>query len=242
MKKTIIGVVAKHRDVTKIRTDTTIRDEIKDSIFHNGAIAVGILPSMREITLVNPGNEQEIYRNLDNLFTKVEKNNMITQIEMCDGIILSGGILSDAYEVWIANYCHKHNIPMLAICAGENNMVRALGGTVKEVDEKIHYKQLQQYAHDITIKKDSLLYRMIGKQNIKVNSRHKRAVDNLVNMEVVATDENGNIEAIEDRTKTCFLGVRFHPESLYLSDENHNKLIRNFIKICSQNKKTKYEI
>ncbi len=243
MKKTIIGIVAKHRDVNKLRTDTTIRDEIKDSIFYNGAIAIGILPSMKEITLVNPENEKEIYANLSHIFTKKEKENMIYQINMCDGIILAGGILSDAYEVWVANYCYKKNIPLLAICAGENNLVRSVGGTIKHVDdENKHNQQTEDYAHDVEIKKDSLLFKMIGKQKLKVNSRHKRVVDNPSNLQVVARDENGNVEAVEDKTKTCFVGVRFHPESLYLKDENHNNLIKNFIKICVKQNQKKNEL
>ena len=55
-------------------------------------------------------------------------------------------------------------------------------------------------------------------------------------------DENGNIEAVEDKSKTCFMGLRFHPESLYLTDENHNNIIKKFIEICSNVKRENLDL
>ena len=49
MKKTIIGIVGKHIKDNKFRTDTLIRDEVKQAIFDNGAIAIGILSPNEEI-------------------------------------------------------------------------------------------------------------------------------------------------------------------------------------------------
>lgn len=237
MNKVIIGIVAKHRDVKKLRTDTLIRDEIKDVIFYNGAIAIGILPSLKKIEIVNPQNEKDIYENLEHLLSKEEKENLIAQIELCDGVILGGGITSDAYEVWIANYCHKNNIPILAICAGENNLVRGVGGTVKSVENpEFHNQQLLDYVHDIKIEKNSKLFQMVGKSKLKVNSRHKIVIDNPACLSIVARDEQGNIEAVEDKTKLCYMGVRFHPESLYLIDKQHNNIFKSFVEICKQKK------
>mgnify|MGYP007089118256 CR=1 FL=1 len=41
--KVIIGIVGKHYNSEKQRTDTYIRDEVKQAIFDNGGIAIGIL-------------------------------------------------------------------------------------------------------------------------------------------------------------------------------------------------------
>ncbi len=41
-KKPIIGIVSKHFLKEEIRPDMFIRDEIKQSIFDNGGIAIGI--------------------------------------------------------------------------------------------------------------------------------------------------------------------------------------------------------
>ena len=47
--RTVIGIVGKHINDNKIRTDTLIRDEVKQAIFDNGAIAIGILSPNEEI-------------------------------------------------------------------------------------------------------------------------------------------------------------------------------------------------
>lgn len=43
MSKVVIGIVGKHIKDDKIRTNTLIRDEVKQAIFDNGAIGIGIL-------------------------------------------------------------------------------------------------------------------------------------------------------------------------------------------------------
>ena len=45
MDKPIIGIVCKHKksDINCIRPDSKIRDEVKQAIFDNGGISIGIL-------------------------------------------------------------------------------------------------------------------------------------------------------------------------------------------------------
>ena len=159
MKKAIIGIVAKHRNIELLRPDTFIRDELKDAIFYNGGIAIGILPPCRDITLVNPFNEREAYEKLNSLLTLKEREDLINQIELCNGIILCGGSASDAYEMLIAKYCYEKDIPILAICAGHSNMVRGIGGSTKRIDGELHNKPRDNYAHNILVDKYSRFYK-----------------------------------------------------------------------------------
>ena len=46
---------------------------------------------------------------------------------------MQGGIETDNYEIIIAKYCYDNNIPVLGICAGQNNIVRALGGATYKI-------------------------------------------------------------------------------------------------------------
>ncbi|MBQ8443949.1 MAG: gamma-glutamyl-gamma-aminobutyrate hydrolase family protein [Clostridia bacterium] len=233
MKKIVVGIVAKHRLVDVRRPDLVIRDELKDAIFHNGAIAIGILPPCRAVTLVTPENESEISKNIESLLTEEEKENLITQINMCDGIVLAGGSKSDAYEIWIAKYCHEKDIPLLAICAGQNNMVRAMGGTTKVVNNPEFHSQFnEELVHEVNLAKVSRLNKAIGKNQFQVNSRHKRTIDKTGGLEVVGYDDEGNIEIVEDKNKKYFMGIRFHPESLYLEKEEHNKIFEDFLDSC----------
>lgn len=42
-KQVIIGIVARHKAIEEKRTNSLIRDEVKQAIFDNGGIAIGIL-------------------------------------------------------------------------------------------------------------------------------------------------------------------------------------------------------
>ena len=67
-----------------------------------------------------------------------------------------------------------------------------------------------------------------------VNSRHKNTIGDCKFLSIAAYDEFGNIEVTEDKSKKCFLGMRFHPESLYQKDQLHNTIFSKFIEICSK--------
>lgn len=48
-KPVIIGVIARHKKTEEKRTNSLIRDEVKQAIFDNGGIAIGILSPNEEI-------------------------------------------------------------------------------------------------------------------------------------------------------------------------------------------------
>lgn len=227
MKKVVIGIVSKHysKDFYNFR-DTYIRDELKQAIFDNGAIAIGILPSCFEkIQATNDWKDS---------LTQKEKENIIYQINLCDGIILQGGGFSDEYECYIAKYCYDNNIPILGICAGNNNLVRAVGGKISKLDTPEEHKSMEKYVHEINIDRDSILYKIIGREKIMVNSRHKCYTENASNLKKTAYSQDGIIEAVEDASKKFYLAVQFHPESLYKIDENMNNIFKYFIKTCEK--------
>lgn len=225
MSKAIIGVVSKHNGETKKRPNTYIRDEVKQAIFDNGAIAIGILPTEQQIKLC--GNDWKDTQ------TQKEKEDLICQLNLCDGIIIQGGTQNDEYENIIAKYCYDNNIPVLGICAGQNNIIRGLGGTTLKVDNpEKHNNSNDDYVHSIKINKNSQFYKIIGKDEIMVNSRHNNSVDQCPLLDKVAYCEDGYADVIESKDKDFYIGVRFHPESLYKIDENHNNIFVEFINVC----------
>ncbi len=229
MSKSIIGIVAKH-DIksTKIRTSSLIRDEVKQAIFANNAIAIGILSPNEEIQYTVDDWQKYEY--------KIKKEEIIEQINLCDGIILQGGNSNEAYENWIAKYCYENDIPVLGLCGGQNSIVRALGGTTYKIkNPEEHNRQREQYVHNIKINKKSKFYDIVGKEEIMVNSRHNRDVDNCPKLEKVAFCEDGYADVIESKDKLFYLGTRFHPESLYKIDDNMNNIFKKFIEVCKNN-------
>lgn len=138
--KVIIGIVGKHYISDKKRTDSYIRDEVKQAIFDNDAIAIGIL---------SPNEE---------------------------------------------------------------------------------------YVHYINIEYPSKFYNIVKENRIKVNSRHKNILEKYPLLQVSATDEDGYPDVVESENKKFYIGVRFHPESLYKIDTNMNNIFRYFIDQCKKNK------
>lgn len=225
--KIVIGIVGKHYQSDKKRTDTYVRDEVKQAIFDNGGIATKIL---------SPSEELMYYRNNWKIFEKrLIKDDIIKQIDLCDGIILQGGTTNEVYESFIAKYCYDNDIPCLGICAWQNCIANALGGTIKYIDNlEIHSKPNDEYVHFITINKNSKFYNIIKKEKIKVNSRHKNIIDDSKNLEQVAFCIDNYPDVIEDKNKKFYIGLRFHPESLYKTNENINNIFKFFIEQCKK--------
>lgn len=228
-KKVIIGIVAKHYNLNNKRTNSYIRDEVKQAVIDNGGIAIGILA---------PNEKILFYRNEWQKFAdELLVNNIIAQLALCDGIILQGGTTTEVFETFIAKYCYENNIPILGICAGQNCIVNAVGGTIKYVDNpEKHYKTDEDYVHLIHIKKDTKFYEIINKESIMVNSRHKNTIANSSILDEVAFCDDGYADVVEAEDKDFYVGVRFHPESLYKIDENMNNIFRSFIEIIRNNK------
>lgn len=230
MSKPIIGIVAKHYNYKQKRLETFIRDEVEQAIFDNGGIAIGILPPNIDKTLAKDNWQEQL--------TTIEKHNFYEQIALCDGIILQGGGYVDEYECFIAKYCYLYDIPILGICAGKHNMVRAVGGSIGKLDNDKHHKE-DRYVHSIKIDKNSKAYTLIGKEEVEVNSRHFRYSLNTGPLKVVAVSPDGIDEIVEDVTKTFYVGVQFHPESLYTKDKYMNNIFVHFLDICTQYKNRK---
>lgn len=226
-RKPIIGIVTKHFvNESSIRPDMYIRDEVKQAVFDNGGIAIGITLPRDEITDVREDKWE------DDL-TEEERENLITQINLCDGIIFQGGAACDYYEMNACKYCYDNDIPTLGLCCGQNVMVRVLGGTTYKISNpEKHMRPNDKYAHKIMVNKNSRFYEIVKTNEMMVNSRHRRAVKDCPGLEKVAFCEDGYADVIESKDKKFYLGVRFHPESVYKEDPRANAIFRAFIEAC----------
>ena len=85
--------------------------------------------------------------------------------------------------------------------------------------------------HEVTIIKDSLLYAIISKHKILVNSAHHQAVKNPgKGLKINAKSSDGVIEGIEDPLKNFCIGVQWHPE--FLIQDSDLLLFKKFIDSC----------
>lgn len=144
-------------------------------------------------------------------------------IDKCKGIILQGG--NDIYEIdeEIIKYIYNKKIPVLGICLGFQLMGKTFNGKINRLNN--NHNKNEKYVHSIKIIRNSLLYKIIGKEEIFVNSRHQ---DHLLNssLKISSISNDGIIESIEDKIHPFFIGVQWHPETL--NDENSKKLFSYF--------------
>lgn len=226
----IIGIISKHNPKNTGCEKTYITDATKQSIFDNGAIPIGILPPKLEVNYKGNCN----YWNND--LNEEEKNNLISQINLCDGIILQGGTEMDNYEFIVAKYCYDNNIPILGICAGQNAIVKALGGTSFKIPNPEKHNVSRDYVHSIKINTSSKFYSIIGSEELLVNSLHTNSIDTCPHLDKVAFCEDGYPDVVESKDKDFYIGVRFHPEDLYHKDQKINNIFRAFIDACKKQK------
>ncbi len=147
-----------------------------------------------------------------------------TLIDKCDGIILPGGKVSHELDDKIVKYLYDIDKPTFGICLG----MQLMGMTFNNhnIIAVNNHQNGNNYSHIIKIDKDTLLYNIIGEENIKVNSLHSFCIP-YTKLHASAHSDDKTIEAIEDKRKTFFLGVQWHPE--LLDDENSDKLFTYFI-------------
>ena len=85
------------------------------------------------------------------------------------------------------------------------------------------------------IKKDTLLYDILGQEEIMVNSFHNyHSEDNNI-FKVNAISEDNIIEGIELSDKKFILGVQWHPESMIDSAPNMKQLFFALVRYAKVN-------
>ncbi|MDR4508239.1 MAG: gamma-glutamyl-gamma-aminobutyrate hydrolase family protein [Candidatus Brocadiaceae bacterium] len=116
----------------------------------------------------------------------------------------------------------RHKKPILSICYGTQLVNVCLGGSlIQDIPSEISgasiHKDAQneQHSHPITIEKNSLLYKIVGKDCVRVNSTHHQAIKDLgKGLKATAHSADGVIEAIELEGDPFLLGVQWHPEGM----------------------------
>lgn len=147
-------------------------------------------------------------------------------INKCDGIIIQGGDTFNDKHLRIVNYLYDENIPTFGICLGMQIMGVLFNGKLDTIN---NHKSKLNYVHEVTIDKKSLLYKIIKKDKIIVNSRHSFY---LTNTDLDIVGKSDVCEAIESKNSVFFLGVQWHPEAMVAYDIVQGKILEYFIEGC----------
>ena len=227
-RKPIVGIVGKPQCDYIIWNKICVSNEIKDAVNKNGGIAIGILPQskIKEIKEDKPFSYQNYYLDEKSL------NDLFQTINMCDGIILEGGIVICDYEQEIARYCTEKDIPLLGICCGCINMALSTGGSISldnyDYLKQKHFSLENMDMHKVKINKNSKLFNLINDDEFIVNSIHKCKINNPGKYEIKGISDDGIIELLEIEDKKFNIGVQWHPE-LITEKQEQNLIFKTFI-------------
>ena len=230
MKKPIIGIPCKvrERDKTDLWHRMEVVDELRVLVIEHGGIAIMLMPSEDtfDFNQSDLGDPKQL--------SAEEIEDLHAQVDLCDGILLQGGLYSCAYEVEIARYALEKDIPLMGICAGFNNILRSLGSNVYEDPSEAHSIYSRDYRHDLKIVKDTPLYEIIGSEEYRVNSLHTMIADR-GRVEgygrINAYSPEGLVECFDVPEKKFVLAIKWHPE-IMMEETYVGRLFDRYIEAC----------
>lgn len=140
------------------------------------------------------------------------------------------------FDIKLIKKLMKKKKPIMGICLGMQELNVAFGGDIiQDIPSMIPSSDVNhrgidavKHAHKVNIVKNSLLYKIINKNSINVNSGHHQAVGKIAKKFVAtAVAPDGVVEAIECKNCDNFvLGLQWHTE--FLLDKNDVKIIQAF--------------
>lgn len=151
----------------------------------------------------------------------------------------------DSFELALLPAVMERDLPVLGICRGIQTLNIGLGGDIyQDIVSQYHAEGVplvghsQKAAgavmtHSVYVEKGTLLYDIVNKDRIAVNSFHHQSVRRLAPGIVMAgKSADGLTEAVSRPVSKFFLGVQWHPEHLYTESEDAKKIFEAFVQSC----------
>jgi putative glutamine amidotransferase len=149
----------------------------------------------------------------------------------------------DDFELAVTREALRRDMPVLAICRGQQVLNVALGGTLVQ-DIPTQFPQATQHypkdvprwhmAHDALVLPGTRLRAILGTDALPVNSFHHQAVRELGrDLRLAARGQDGVVEAIESTRHRFVIGVQWHPEAMWNRDPDHQELFRALVGAAS---------
>ena len=182
-------------------------------------------------------------------------------IDICDGFLFTGGadiepkrygetpkptcgkpqIYRDELDFKAFYKAMKADKPILAICRGMQLVNAALGGTLyqdipTEYETNMLHRQTESVnepSHAVNVIPDTPLSTIAVGKTMMANSFHHQAVKKLADgCRIMATANDGIIEAIYHEEARYLRAYQWHPERLCIKDDDNRKIFDDFIEVC----------
>ncbi len=226
-QKPVIGISSSHEKDDKL----FVRQAYTDAITKAGGI-----PFIIPVT-DNPDVLQDILANLSGLLiTGGDDIDPAFYNEKPIGTQNDIDMQNDNFNLAIIRMAYDINMPILGICRGEQVINVAFGGSLYQdipiqVSSKIKHNKIDddtKSIHSVSITKDSRLYKIIGTNNLTVNSSHHQSIKHVAgNLKVVALTADNIIESVESIDNNNIVAVQWHPECM--SDTSETRIFNDFI-------------
>ncbi len=137
----------------------------------------------------------------------------------------------DAFDLAMARWAISKEIPLLAICRGNQVVNVALGGSLVQDMTEAKGRAHRGKVHDIELADDSPLREVVSDDRITISCSHHQCIDRLGdNLLPAAYAADGTIEAVTlTGHEGWFLGVQWHLEDFADTDPRQRDIFRALI-------------
>jgi putative glutamine amidotransferase len=186
-------------------------------------------------------------------------------VERLDGLLFAGGedvqpslygehphhllgavdLHRDEIELALANWAIERDMPTLGICRGMQLLNVALGGSLyqdigAQVESSFKHSHKDQprnwIAHTIEIEPGSQMERILGANEVWVNSLHHQAVKQPGKGVIISGHaEDGVAELLEVPNRRFMVAVQGHPEEIYTHETVWSRVFSAFVSACEAN-------
>lgn len=145
----------------------------------------------------------------------------------------------DAVEWRLIDEALERDLPILAICRGLQMLNVHHGGSLRQhlglAKHDTDFEDKSTVAHEVAVEPESHLAEILGRNSLRVNSRHHQAVDRLgEGLRISARDsEDDTIEALEQPNRRFVIAVQWHPEDQVFKEPEQKKLFERFASACA---------
>jgi len=183
-------------------------------------------------------------------------------LQRVDGLLLSGGgdvdpalygkkphprlgrvdRRRDEFEIALAREALERDVPILAICRGQQLLNVATGGTLlQDIPSELEGASehdapggRRRRSHVVELLPHTRLRAILGRDTVAVNSFHHQAVDRVGRGLTTAgrCPDDGVVEALEARGRRFVVAVQWHPESFWDQPVSFQALFRAHVEAC----------